>query len=365
MQTTYSQTAVDTALAGKLSLTGGTLTGPLEQAIGTSLASATTVNLGAATGNVVSITGGETINSLGAAAAGVRRTVIILQTGCTLTHNAAAIRLPGGVNHVGTAHDVLEFVSEGAGKWRCLGITKVNGAAVAYQTFNVSSTLSQVATAATGATLTVTLTESVTDGETCTVNMDDGSNTLSFTFEYDDDASMTGGNIPVSGGAAGRATSIAEHINSNIGMLVGSASSDGANLTISCGSDGSASVSFDGFGDSDSDTGADAGWAGSAGHEIVPAVTGKRPVILGGNAEVVVAGSNVQLSINGATIFGKWPFATDSAPAGTHRLVSELVADPALGSDGSAVPPVGASLWGHSTAEVAHEVRVKLFGIYL
>lgn len=86
---------------------------------GADVASAATVDLGAINdGSYVKITGTTTITSFGTIAAGVERTLLFADA-LTLTHDAAKIILPGGVNIVTAAGDVFVFVSEGAGLWRC------------------------------------------------------------------------------------------------------------------------------------------------------------------------------------------------------------------------------------------------------
>lgn len=86
---------------------------------GADVASAATVDLGAINdGSYVNITGTTTITSFGTIAAGVERTLLFADA-LTLTHDAAKIILPGGVNIVTAAGDVFVFVSEGAGLWRC------------------------------------------------------------------------------------------------------------------------------------------------------------------------------------------------------------------------------------------------------
>jgi hypothetical protein len=110
------------------SLTG--LTGPVNFAAAASVASATTVDLGAQGSNNVTITGTTTITSLGTAAAGIRRTVTAAGA-FKLTHNATSLILPGGADITAATGDAMEFVSLGSGNWRCLSYQKANGKAVA------------------------------------------------------------------------------------------------------------------------------------------------------------------------------------------------------------------------------------------
>lgn len=106
-----------TAISNKVAKVGDSLTGALNEAKGVDLASAATVDIGAATGNTVHITGTSSITSFGTIQAGTRRTVVFDGT-LTLT-NSANLILPGSANLVTSAGDVAVFVSEGAGVWRC------------------------------------------------------------------------------------------------------------------------------------------------------------------------------------------------------------------------------------------------------
>lgn len=81
-----------------------------------SLAAAGTVDIGAANGRHVTITGNTTISSFGTATAGVWR--IVRFTGIpTLTHNATSLILPGGADINVAAGDCLTAVSLGGGNW--------------------------------------------------------------------------------------------------------------------------------------------------------------------------------------------------------------------------------------------------------
>lgn len=77
-------------------------------------------------GNYFSVTGAVAITSIAAKAAGSRLLLRFASTP-TLTYNAASLILPGGVSIVAAADDVAEFVSEGAGNWRCIDYQKNSG----------------------------------------------------------------------------------------------------------------------------------------------------------------------------------------------------------------------------------------------
>lgn len=86
---------------------------------GADIASASTTDLSAATGEMVDVTGTTTITALGTLDAGYRR--IVRFTGIlTLTHNATSLILPGGVNITTANGDIAQFVSLGSGNWVCV-----------------------------------------------------------------------------------------------------------------------------------------------------------------------------------------------------------------------------------------------------
>lgn len=93
---------------------------------GTDIASATTTNIGAATGGYINITGTTTITGFGTVTAGVRRKVKF--TGIlTLTHNGTSLILPGAANITTAANDTAEFASLGSGNWVCLWYKRNSG----------------------------------------------------------------------------------------------------------------------------------------------------------------------------------------------------------------------------------------------
>lgn len=108
------------------SFTGGSLTSALNEAKGADIASAGTADIGAATGNLVHITGTTNISVLGTVQAGTRR-IVVFDAALTLVHNATSLILPGGANITTAAGDCAIFVSEGSGNWRCVNYQPVNG----------------------------------------------------------------------------------------------------------------------------------------------------------------------------------------------------------------------------------------------
>lgn len=95
---------------------------PINETKGADIASATTTDIGAATGNFVDITGTTTITGLGTVQAGTRR-VVQFDGSLTLTHNATSLILPGGANIITNAGDTAEFISLGSGNWLCTDYT--------------------------------------------------------------------------------------------------------------------------------------------------------------------------------------------------------------------------------------------------
>ena len=115
-----------------LNKTTGALTqgGALNEAKGTNIASASTTDIGAASGTFIHITGTTTITSLGAIQAGTRR-IVTFDAALTLTHDASSLILPTGANITTSAGDSALFVSEGSGNWRCVGYMKADGTPLA------------------------------------------------------------------------------------------------------------------------------------------------------------------------------------------------------------------------------------------
>jgi len=96
----------------------------LENAIfenqGSTLAAGATVDLNAATGNYLHISGTGTINSFGTCPAGARF-ILMFEDAATLTYNLTSLIIPGGTNKTVVAGDCCMIVSEGSGNWRIVG----------------------------------------------------------------------------------------------------------------------------------------------------------------------------------------------------------------------------------------------------
>lgn len=128
---------------------------------GSDIASASTTDIGAATGEFIDVTGTTTITALGTIAAGIVRTVRF--TGAlTLTHNATSLILPGSANITTANGDVAMFRSLGSGNWKCVGYLKQDGTPVVNTVVADSITAASLADSALGvAMVNGTLTASV------------------------------------------------------------------------------------------------------------------------------------------------------------------------------------------------------------
>lgn len=120
-------TALTTGLALKVAKAGDNMTGLFKEAQGANIASATTTDLSAATGNSVTITGTTTITGFGTVQAGT--TMRLTFSGIlTLTHNATSLILPNAGSNITTAAwDSGIFISLGSGNWKCLVYQRVDG----------------------------------------------------------------------------------------------------------------------------------------------------------------------------------------------------------------------------------------------
>ena len=109
--------------------TGGTLASALNEAPAVTLASASTVDIGAAAANTVNITGTTSITGFDSIAAGaVRR--LVFSASLVLTYNATSMILPTEGNIATAAGDSAEMLSLGGGNWRCIDYQRFSGAAL-------------------------------------------------------------------------------------------------------------------------------------------------------------------------------------------------------------------------------------------
>lgn len=109
-----------------LTIDTGSFSAQVDFALGTSLASAATVNLGASTGNTVVILGTTTITSLGTAPqAGVKRTVKF--NDALILTNGANLVLFGGANITTVSGDIAEFTAMTTTQWEMTGWFRPSG----------------------------------------------------------------------------------------------------------------------------------------------------------------------------------------------------------------------------------------------
>lgn len=117
----------NSALASYLLASGATpMTGPLRFAEGAAVASATSIDLDAATGNFLHVTGTTTINTITLAQGALRW--IVFDGALTLTHSANL--LLGGANITTHANMVLVFIGEGSGVTRLIGGMTASGRSI-------------------------------------------------------------------------------------------------------------------------------------------------------------------------------------------------------------------------------------------
>lgn len=87
----------------------------------TTLASAATVNIGAAKANSILITGTTNISAFDTAQAGTVRSLVFTGLNLTLVHSSN-LQLPDNADFIAYEGYVMEFTSLGGGAWKCTGI---------------------------------------------------------------------------------------------------------------------------------------------------------------------------------------------------------------------------------------------------
>jgi hypothetical protein len=113
----------------------------LSQSSEVSLASASTVNIGAASSQQILITGTTTITAFDTIAAGTKRWIRFNNT-LTLTYNATSLILPNnGVNITTANGDSCTAISLGAGNWKIYNYQKINGQALVDNTGAITGTV--------------------------------------------------------------------------------------------------------------------------------------------------------------------------------------------------------------------------------
>jgi hypothetical protein len=103
-----------------------TLENAIFEAKGTTLPSASTVDLNSATGNYIHISGSAAIDDFGTCPAGARF-ILMFEGVLTLTYNATSLIIPGEANKTTAAGDCCLIISEGGGNWRIVGYFAISG----------------------------------------------------------------------------------------------------------------------------------------------------------------------------------------------------------------------------------------------
>lgn len=195
---------------------GGTISSALNEAPLVTLASAATVNIGAAAANTINISGTTTITAFDSIASGAKR-VLVFQGALTLTHNSTSLILPTATNVITAAGDIAEFVSLGSGNWRCTNYQRADGQALAGAggTQSIIIACSDETTALAAGTSKVTfrmpyaftllavrasLTTAQTSGSIITVDINEGGSTIlstKLTIDNTEKTSTTAATAPV------------------------------------------------------------------------------------------------------------------------------------------------------------------------
>lgn len=140
---------------------------------GTSMASATTVDLSTANGSFIDITGTTTITGLGTVPAGVPFW-LRFNGALTFTHNATSLILPGGASITTASGDAAHVVSLGSGNWFCLSYRKADGTAIVASSGAPFSTATALVKDSSDATKLIQFVASgITTGNTRTITMPD------------------------------------------------------------------------------------------------------------------------------------------------------------------------------------------------
>lgn len=114
----------DTAIARDLVMSGKRILTAAQ-----TIASATTVDLSAATGNVITVSGTTPVTGWGTVQNGAVF-IIIFSGAVPCTHNATSNIMIGGVSRTQVAGDMAVLLSLGSGNWRWLINSKADGSAI-------------------------------------------------------------------------------------------------------------------------------------------------------------------------------------------------------------------------------------------
>jgi hypothetical protein len=126
---------------------GGTLTGALNWNTAQTIASAGTIDIGAATSNYVIVSGTTTITALGTIAQGAER-IVRFSGVLILTYDATTMILLSGASITTAVGDIATFISEGSGNWRMTDYVRADGTALVGGVADGSVTFPKLAAAA-------------------------------------------------------------------------------------------------------------------------------------------------------------------------------------------------------------------------
>ena len=116
--TNTTQIATTAFVHNYLPLAGGLMTGPVNWAFPAAITTTSSMAIGAASSNVIWITGAGTINGFDVISSGVERLLVFGTAGIVVV-NSASLVLPGGANITVAVDDTMRFVSTGGGNWLC------------------------------------------------------------------------------------------------------------------------------------------------------------------------------------------------------------------------------------------------------
>lgn len=126
----------------------------LNEAPTVTIASAGTVNIGAAAANSIDISGTTTITAFDTIAAGAVR-VLRFSGILTLTHNATSLALPSAASISTAAGDYAAFMSRGGGNWYCIWYQRASGLPLVSSGGSLTNFTEAINTSAPNATIPV------------------------------------------------------------------------------------------------------------------------------------------------------------------------------------------------------------------
>lgn len=147
---TYRLTTADPVVfdTSAITFTEHTISATVENVLlaeGSNVASASTVDLGAADSDFVTITGTTTITSLGSTTT-LNHVWVTFAAALVLTHNASSLILPTAANITTAAGDRAEFVRISGSNWQCLNYLRADGTPVLNKFLRTESDIASATT---------------------------------------------------------------------------------------------------------------------------------------------------------------------------------------------------------------------------